>query len=86
VYVTEPNPDAEPLLRRLFAAGQVDVVLFTASSTVTHFAVEPPPGVRIVCIGPITARSAEQRGWQVEAQPAEYTTDGLVAELLTLYR
>lgn len=78
--------DSGAVLADLFRRGLVDVVTFTASSTVRHFAVEPPPGVKIVCIGPVTARSARERGWQVDAQPAEYTTDGLVAQIVSLYR
>jgi uroporphyrinogen III methyltransferase / synthase len=61
----------------------VDAVTFTSSSTVRGFLEggPVPEGVRIVCIGPITARTARECGLMVSAVAEEYTEDGLVAAL-----
>src|SRR5439155_1340159 len=61
---------------------RVDMITFTSSSTVAHFADaidRPLPGrVAIACIGPITAQTARDRGMRVDIIAQEYTTRGLV--------
>jgi hydroxymethylbilane synthase len=60
----------------------VDLITFTSSSTVRHFVEamqgELPDGVRIACIGPITAQTARDLGLRVDIIAQEYTTRGLV--------
>ena len=75
-------------LSGLIEAGEVDVITFTSSSTVTHF-VETmgpeyvlPPGVQIACIGPVTAQTAQKAGFRVDIQQKEYTMEGLVKALI----
>lgn len=66
-----------------------DVVTFTSSSTVQGYVnclagVDPAQalkGSRVVCIGPITAKTARQLGVPVAAVAKEYTIDGLLAVL-----
>jgi uroporphyrinogen-III synthase len=57
-----------------------DAVTFTSASTVEGyceaFAVVSPV---VVCIGPITAAAAEQRGLRVDAVAAQHTVEGLVS-------
>ena len=70
-------PDTPPPL------DEVDVVTFTSPSTVQGFVQalggRPlPPGVRVVCIGPITARAAREAGLPVHAVAQQYTMEGLV--------
>lgn len=75
----------------LLAAGAVDAVIFTSSSTVDGFlerlAAEGGlrdnlAGVCLACIGPITARTAEGHGLMVHVVPREdYTLDGLIEGL-----
>ena len=62
----------------------VDAVTFTSSSTVRHFveAGPVPPGAKVVCIGPITARTARGLGLKVTEVAGEYTEDGLIAALV----
>ena len=65
----------------------VDLLTFTSPSTVENFfqiiiseGLDPLnlPGEPIVaCIGPITAKAAEKKGYQVKIIPEEYTIEGL---------
>ncbi len=65
----------------------VDAVTFTSSSTVRGFleAGPPPPKTKIVCIGPITARTAREYGLEVTKVAEEYTEDGLLAALVAAF-
>ncbi len=62
-----------------------DAVTFTSSSTVRGFleAGPVPEGAKVVCIGPVTARTARALGLAVTAVAAVYTEDGLIAALLS---
>ncbi len=95
-YRTVPgagNPQALALL----AAGQVDAVTFTSSSTVRFFldmlaeagldhaaARAALARTQVVCIGPITAATARECGIPVAAVADEYTAAGVVAALRAL--
>jgi uroporphyrinogen-III synthase len=85
-------------LAALLSTNTVDVVTFTSSSTVRYTvegivaagydkaqASEMLNQPAIVCIGPITAATARECGLRVSAVAAEYTTDGLVKALVTLF-
>ncbi|MBI3966811.1 MAG: uroporphyrinogen-III synthase [Chloroflexi bacterium] len=78
---------AEARASRLFEAGVVDVVTFTSSSTVENLLrvigerVDLLRRTTIACIGPITARTAEQHGLTVHVCASEHTAGGLVAAL-----
>ena len=77
-FVRSLPPDARAALR----AGEVDAVTFTSASTVQGFvnavsAVRGDP--RVVCIGPVTARAARERGMRVSAVADPHTVEGLVA-------
>ena len=75
--------------RRSFAGrsreGRVDVVTFTSSSTVRHFAALFPGedlpgllrGVAVACIGPVTRATAEALGLEARIVPREYTIPAL---------
>ncbi|MDQ3871030.1 MAG: uroporphyrinogen-III synthase, partial [Chloroflexota bacterium] len=70
--------------RRHLQRGEVDAVTFTSSSTVTNFlrlVGEVPRPPVIACIGPVTARTAEERGWPPTVVAATSTLDGLVEAL-----
>ena len=89
VYRTVPPPRAsvEPALSRM-AAGEVDAVTFTSSSTVRNFARLArrlgPDGKALLehldfySIGPITTATARDEGLSVAAEAEEYTIVGLV--------
>jgi uroporphyrinogen III methyltransferase/synthase len=66
----------------------IDAVTFTSSSTVEHLcdwlgarAAGLLAGVRVACIGPVTADTARSRGLRVDLTAAEYTVPGLVQAL-----
>jgi uroporphyrinogen-III synthase len=68
----------------------VDAVTFASSSSVQHF-IDMTVGhtsrlldrAIIVCIGPITKRTAEQSGFHVDLVAEPHTTDGIIAALVT---
>ncbi len=64
---------------------KVDLVTFTSSSTVSNFlallgdnASDFMKDVKIAAIGPITAKTAQEKGLKVDIVAKEYTIDGLV--------
>ena len=74
-------------LRNALAAGTIDAITFTSSSTVRHF-VELVGGdvVRngrplIACIGPVTGDTARELGLPVDVTPAAYTVAALADAL-----
>jgi uroporphyrinogen-III synthase len=72
------SPEARAALR----VGDVDAVTFTSASTVQGFvnAVSVVRGdPKVVCIGPITARAARDRGLRVSTVADPHTVGGLVA-------
>ncbi len=75
-------------LDALVTSGEVDVITFTSSSTVTNFVeimgrdYKLPSSVKIACIGPVTAATARKAGFQVDIAEQEYTMEGLVRSLI----
>jgi len=75
----------------LLAEG-ADLVTFTSSSTVTNFCnlVDVPalrekyPQLKFVSIGPVTTKTAEERGLPVATEAKVHTIPGLVAAILNL--
>ncbi len=82
----DPHPDALEQVR----AGAVDAITFTSSSTVTNFCEVvgelPDPQPTVVSIGPITSKTARERGLRVDAEATEHTIDGVVTALLGCVR
>jgi uroporphyrinogen III methyltransferase/synthase len=83
--------DGKELAKQL-AAGEMDIVTFTSSSTVTNLlTMLGPSGVQIVneskvvCIGPITADTCLKQGIRVDRIAEEYTIQGLVQAIVTLF-
>ena len=88
VYRTvRATPDEQALTR--VRAGDVDAVTFTSSSTVDNFCAVvdplPEPQPLVVSIGPVTSKTAAERGLRVDAEAADHTIDGLVATLLVAF-
>lgn len=85
-YESVPSAAGKGRLAGLLETGEVDCVTFTASSTVENFvrafgeeeARRLLAGVRVACIGPITAETARGYGVRVEVEASEYTIPGLV--------
>lgn len=94
VYRTiTPNGDGEEWYRQL-SDRQIHVVTFTSSSTVRNFVtmlggmerVRPLlQSVLVACIGPITARTAEEFGLTVSIVPGENTIPALVDAIVRHY-
>lgn len=78
--------DTELLLEKL-QAGEIHVLTFTSSSTVTNFLKllgdhrHLLQGITVACIGPVTAQTAEKHGLHVDVCAEQYTIDGLVAAI-----
>jgi uroporphyrinogen III methyltransferase/synthase len=88
-----PETDVTRLKEQL-RAGAVDVVTFTSSSTVSNFVeliggTEEARGLvrktTLACIGPITARTAEQHGLPVTIMPGENTVPALAQAIVRFY-
>jgi uroporphyrinogen III methyltransferase/synthase len=92
-YRTRPAHEDVEELRRALAAGRVDVVTFTSSSTVRHFADLFPSGdlprllsgVAIACIGPVTRATARELGLEARIVPREYTIAALAHAICQHY-
>jgi uroporphyrinogen III methyltransferase/synthase len=71
-------------VREAIKTGQFDAVLFTSSSTVRNLvgiAGKPHPATVIACIGPATAKTAEEHGLRVDVLAPEASSDALVDAL-----
>lgn len=85
VYRTVKPKGQSKRLRQLLKDGKIDVITFTSSSTVNHFVdllkkenlKKWLKGIVIACIGPVTAKTARDRGMKVQIQPKQYTILGL---------
>ena len=75
---------------KLLAAGEIDVVTFTSSSTVTNLLAllgergrELLAGVKIACIGPITADTCREMGLRPDIVAEKYTIQGLTESIIS---
>jgi uroporphyrinogen III methyltransferase/synthase len=92
-YRTRPAGENVADLRRALADGRVDVVTFTSSSTVRHFAALFAPedvrrllsSVTIACIGPVTRDTARELGLETRIVPREYTIPALAQAIADHY-
>jgi uroporphyrinogen-III synthase len=79
----KPDPAVIERVRR----GEVDALTFTSSSTVTNLCDllgdVPEPQPLVASIGPVTSRTAKERGLRVDVEATEHTIDGLVEALLS---
>jgi uroporphyrinogen III methyltransferase/synthase len=79
----EAPSDALEALRE----GRIDIITFTSSSTVRNLVsmlngdTNALKNAVIACIGPITARTAEELGLTPDVVAKEYTVPGLVSGL-----
>jgi len=92
-YRTRPAGEDASELRRALADGRVDVVTFTSSSTVRHFAALFAPAdlrrllstVTVACIGPVTRDTARELGLDTRIVPKEYTIPALAQAIVDHY-
>ena len=87
VYRTAASESSRGRARSLMTDDNIDLVTFTSSSTVRNLLSlldgNAPllHGARVACIGPITARAAQEAGLEVDIVAQEYTITGLVRAL-----
>jgi uroporphyrinogen III methyltransferase/synthase len=70
--------------REAIKGGKFDAVLFTSSSTVRNLvgiAGKPHPSTIIACIGPATAKTAEEHGLRVDVLAEKPAVDVLIDAL-----
>ncbi|HEY6798788.1 MAG TPA: bifunctional uroporphyrinogen-III C-methyltransferase/uroporphyrinogen-III synthase [Kineosporiaceae bacterium] len=75
-------PPAE--VREAIKTGKFDAVVFTSSSTVRNLvgiAGKPHAATVVACIGPATAKAAQEHGLRVDVLPSEPSSEALVTAL-----
>jgi uroporphyrinogen III methyltransferase/synthase len=80
-------------LKKILKDGKMDVITFTSSSTVNHFAEllkkenlkKLLREIAIACIGPVTARTVKEWGLKTQIQPRQYTIPGLTRAIVEYF-
>lgn len=93
VYQTIRDGEGAEALITDLSAGNINMITFTSSSTVTNFKALLPENrfneliqnVAIAAIGPITADTARENGFPVHVTADQYTIDGLCDAILRHY-
>ena len=83
-YRTVRAAPPAPQVREAIKSGRFDAVLFTSSSTVRNLvgiAGKPHTSTVVACIGPATAKTAEEHGLRVDVLAAEPSAAALVDAL-----
>ena len=89
-----PTDAVDPEVQQRLARGDIAVITFTSSSTVTNFAalmgdIDLPQLLRhvvVACIGPVTAQTARDLGLTVTVEAEEYTVPGLVRAMESYFQ
>lgn len=88
-YKTVPDSSNKERVIELLKECKIDFVTFTSSSTVNNFVsiigyenLTLLKDTKVVCIGPVTADTAQKIGLKVYSVAHEYTIDGLVQKLI----
>jgi len=87
VYETVRPDHDKGRVKGMLEKGEIDMVTFTSSSTVSHFVEmfreerenlkEWMARVAVACIGPVTSKTAQEMGLSVGLVPQEYTIEAL---------
>ncbi len=91
IYTTSVPEGSAGKARENLSHGRVDVATFTSASTVANLAdllggdLGLLDGVRVGCIGPVTAAAARERGLDIAFVAQEHTIEGLVNALRDFY-
>ncbi len=89
------RPEADrDRVQRLFEEKKISVVTFTSSSTVHNFIEilgqkeykKLMEGVKVACIGPVTAKTAGEYGMKTDIMPQEYTIPALVDAIVEFFK
>ena len=92
-YYTKDVPDSADLLLKRLKENTIDLITFTSSSTVKNFKTILPDNIfetqmkdiTIACIGPITADTAKNLGFDVHIVANSFTIPGLCEAILDYY-
>jgi uroporphyrinogen-III synthase len=87
-YEACPDEGGIRALRGHIDRGEIDMVTFTAASTVRNFVELAGADVgraRVAVIGPITAEAARAAGVRVDVEADEYTVTGLLEAICAYY-
>ena len=94
-YRTVRPPGKEERVKALLQKGEIHMITFTSSSTVNHFVeMLGEDGdqlatwlkkASVACIGPITAKTAVEKGFTVDVVPAQYTIEALTDAILQYF-
>jgi uroporphyrinogen III methyltransferase/synthase len=87
-----PGNDVERV-KKLLRDGKIAAVTFTSSSTVNNFVEMLGKSeykalmrhVTVACIGPVTAKTAEEYGMQADVMPKEYTIPALIEAMVEFF-
>ena len=91
IYRTTVPEGSGDKARGLLGNGNIELVTFTSSSTVVNLLslldgdVKLLTNVLVACIGPITARTAQEKGLEVDIVAQEHTIPGLVSAMKHYY-
>lgn len=83
-YRTVPETEDRTEARARLAEEGADMITFTSSSTVENFLALDlpwPQGMAVASIGPITSRTARDRGLTIAVEATEHDVPGLVAAI-----
>lgn len=89
-YEAVEDTDKSSEICSLLEKGEIDMVTFTSSSTVTNFVKALPNGrlaelmkdVKVASIGPITSETAKKLGLEVDIEAETFTIPGLCEAIL----
>ncbi len=90
VYKTVIGGGNRDKIEKMIKDNKIHYITFTSSSTVKNFFSLISPeiirkygkGVKFACIGPITGKTLEDFGFNVDIMPSRYTISALVEEIL----
>jgi len=87
----KPEADKDEI-RAMLEKGEIHMVTFTSSSTVNNFIemfeeegdrlLKWMEKVTVACIGPVTAKTAEEKGLAVRITPSDYTIEALAKAIV----
>jgi uroporphyrinogen-III synthase len=94
IYRTVTPDEGKKELHDLLAAGRLDVVFFASPSAIegivkmavpsTQYPVPSILDIPAICIGPTTAKAAEEAGFNEVYFPDKHTAEGMVNELIVI--
>ncbi|MEQ8200867.1 MAG: uroporphyrinogen-III C-methyltransferase [Syntrophomonadaceae bacterium] len=90
IYRSQTASRVDEAMLQDLREGNFDYITFTSSSTVTNFVniigqenvIHIDAGVKVACIGPITARTARENGFTVDLMPDRYIIGALLDAII----